>query len=136
MEKTHKVVQVCSVCAGEGKIVAPHCNICEQEVEEAWWDEARDFLPCGHEVASLVEWRQCEACAGNGRITHTLSPAEWQARQRRRALRWVFILLLCVGATAVLTLAIIREPGYLCGSPWYSLIIFAILLNSQFRSFP
>ncbi|MCA9932546.1 MAG: hypothetical protein H6662_06925 [Ardenticatenaceae bacterium] len=132
MTNIRDVIQKCPDCRGTGHVHAPYCSICEQEIEESWWNDPTAFLPCGHDAAALVEWVTCERCDGNGRITRTLAPTEWQARQRRRVLRWVFVALLCVGVTAVITLAIIREPGYLCGSSWYGLIILAIVLNSSF----
>ncbi len=126
MDDLHQIVSMCQVCEGTGKWYVPRCALCGQEVdaEGDWAGKTEGHLPCGHDaVVALIEWIDCEVCGGNGRITQTFTPEQWQRRQRRRALRWVFVSLLLFILVATLTYAIIREPGYLCGSPWYGLIL-------------
>ncbi len=135
MENLHQIVRKCPDCVGTGRWYAPHCSQCGEEVdlEGDWPGKSEGLLPCGHEVSvALVEWVDCETCGGNGRITQTFTPEQWQHRQRRRIVRWVFVSLLLLILVAAVSTAIMREPGYLCGNPWYGLITLALLLKSPF----
>lgn len=126
MDDLHQIVRTCQACEGAGQWYAPHCALCGQEVDSEgdWAGKTEGLLLCGHDVAAnLKEWIDCEVCGGNGRIIQTFTPEQWQRRQRRRAIRWAFVSLLLFILIATLIFAIIREPGYLCGSSWYGLLV-------------
>lgn len=71
----------------------------------------------------------CDTCEGSGRVNITLTPLEWQKHQRKKRLRGLFLLLLALLPLILLASAIFtRDSQYVCGSTWYGLLTFSLLL--------
>lgn len=123
--RPYQIIRTCRTCRGSGFVEAPHCALCGAPlpVEDPWWTAADALLPCGHAAdEALVPVQRCPACGGNGRLPHTLTPAEWRQFRRQRLLRRGFVLLLSLLFLLSVGLVIWRDPDYLC-SGWFALLL-------------
>ncbi|MCA9971331.1 MAG: hypothetical protein KC425_13995 [Anaerolineales bacterium] len=110
---------------------APHCALCGRPLPEddAWWAADGALLPCGHVAEESLVWvRRCEVCGGNGRVSHTLSSAEWRRFRRQRLLRRAFVVLLSLLFLLTVGLVIGRDLDFLCGGSWAGVLLLGTYL--------
>lgn len=132
IDKPYTVIRTCPTCHGHKYVSQAYCSSCEQEIsaDDAWWESGEAVLPCGHQETMLRLQKVCETCAGNGRISQSLTPSEWQTYQHHRRFRRVFVIALTLILLFVITYFIVSEPDYLCPSIWYGLIPLGLALKS------
>lgn len=83
----------------------------------------------GDVLGEAEEFDLCEVCTGSGRVDVALSPAEWEALQRKKWLRGLLLLLLTlIPIVAVASAIFTRDPQYVCGSTWYGMVFIALAL--------
>jgi hypothetical protein len=125
-ERSVQVHRRCRTCEGTGELEQPHCALCGRSlaVDDPWWEADTPFMPCGHDADHhLLEFVPCPACGGSGHSIRWISQADYRARQRRRLLRGVVLLLMGLIPAVALSMAVLTsEPQVLCGSWWYGLV--------------
>ncbi|HZD10365.1 MAG TPA: hypothetical protein VE553_03410 [Candidatus Binatia bacterium] len=123
----YEVRRRCEVCGGRGAVPIGRCLTCGREVAPGnlEGEAPLEQLPCGHGIENYVERIvSCQACSGSGHVYVHVSHAEYQAYRHKRLLRGVALLgLALVPMVALLWAVLSAEPGTVCGSWWYGLLL-------------
>ena len=121
--------QRCERCNGRGHIIGLRCAICGQ-VHSGATPEAGDEIRCDHGLDSCEESEVvCGVCGGHGSLVRSLSKKEFEMARRKRLRRGLALFLLALVPVVAMTLAVMTaEPGAVCGSWWYGVILFLALV--------
>lgn len=130
--QAYHITRRCEHCHGRGYVLAAFCAVCGKEARTgpAVDEPADGGLPCGHSPERLVDREMiCGVCEGRGTVTLSATRDEYDAARRSRRRRGVALFLLALIPLAAVSLAVWRaEPGTVCGSWWYGILLMITVL--------
>jgi uncharacterized CHY-type Zn-finger protein len=128
---TFKLRQRCERCHGRGHIMQLRCTVCGQAYSAATL-EGDEELRCDHGLESYEESELvCGVCRGSGSLVRSVSKKDFETARRKRFRRGLVLFVLALVPVVVMTLAVITaEPGAVCGSWWYGVVLIVALFGA------